>query len=75
MIAIAFDAASKGLTSPILAALSAKALLISGDILIGLNILLSIVFTSTPDSLPTADLKPVSLIPKTLATSISFLNY
>ena len=47
MIAIAFDAASKGLTSPILAALSAKALLISGDILIGLNILLSIVFTST----------------------------
>ena len=74
MFAITFDADVKGSRSPIFLALSAKAFLISGDIFIGLKILLSIEFTSTPDNLPTAVLKSLSPIFKTLAASISFLN-
>ena len=69
------DASSNGLTSPMAAALSLKAFLMSADIFIGLNTLLSIVFTSIPDSLPTEFLKDELDIFNTLAASISFLKF
>ena len=74
MFEITFPADSNGSVSPILEAFSLNALRISGDILMGLNILLSIVFTSTADNLPVAVLNSSSLMFNVLAASISFLN-
>ena len=55
--------------------MSLNALLISGEIFIGLNIFLSIVLTSIPDNLSTAVLNSELLMFKTLAASISFLKF
>ena len=74
MSCITLDAVSRGSASPSLSAFSLNANRMSADILIGLNVLLSIVATSTFDSLAVEDLNASSLIFKILAASISPLN-